>query len=198
METVREVERRIQKAEQQTSESRLTNLDRPSSVPEEWEDHVKLMFDLQVLALQADVTRVITFQMAREASTRTYPQLGINEAHHPISHHGNQPEKLARLARINAYHVLLFSYLVEKLKATKDGDGTLLDHTSYLLGSGMGNPNVHDHTNLPVVLAGGKGGRHLRYSSPIPLANVHLSLLEKVGVHTEKFGDSTGLIEDLL
>jgi hypothetical protein len=94
--------------------------------------------------------------------------------------------------------VLLFSYLVEKLKATKDGDGTLLDHTSYLLGSGMGNPNVHDHTNLPVVLAGGKGGRHLRYSSPIPLANVHLSLLEKVGVHTEKFGDSTGLIEDLL
>jgi hypothetical protein len=198
METVREVERRIQKAEQQTSESRLPDLDRPSSVPENWEDHVKLMFDLQVLALQADVTRVITFQMAREASTRTYPQIGINEAHHPISHHGNQPEKLGKLAKINAYHVLLFSYLVEKLKATKDGDGTLLDHTAYLLGSGMGNPNVHDHTNLPVVLVGGKGGRHLKYANPIPLANVHLTLLEKGGVHQEKFGDSTGLVEDLL
>jgi len=198
METVREVERRIQKAEQQTSESRLPTLERPSSVPEDWEEHVKLMFDLQVLALQADVTRVITFQMAREASTRTYPQIGINEAHHPISHHGNQPEKLAKLAKINAYHVALFAYLVEKLKTTKDGDGTLLDTTAYMLGSGMGNPNVHDHTNLPIVLAGGKGGRHLKYASPIPLANVHLTLLEKVGVHQEKFGDSNGVVEDLL
>jgi hypothetical protein len=198
MDTVREVERRIQKAEQQTSDSQLPNLDRPASVPEDWEEHVKLMFDLQVLALQADVTRVITFQMAREASTRTYPQIGINEAHHPISHHGNQPEKLSKLAKINAYHVALFAYLVEKLKTTKDGDGTLLDHTAYLLGSGMGNPNVHDHTNLPIILAGGKGGRHLRYANPIPLANVHLSLLEKVGVHEEKFGDSTGIVEELL
>ena len=113
MDTVREVERRIQKAEQQTSESPLPDLERPASVPEDWEEHVKLMFDLQVLALQADVTRVITFQMAREASTRTYPQIGITEAHHPISHHGNQPEKLAKLAKINAYHVALFAYLVE-------------------------------------------------------------------------------------
>ena len=199
METVREVERRIQKAEQQTTESRLPDLERPSSVPEDWEEHVKLMFDLQVLALQADVTRVITFQMAREASTRTYPQIGINEAHHPISHHGDQPEKLAKLARINAYHVTLFAYLVEKLKSTRDGDGTLLDHTAYLLGSGMGNPNIHDHTNLPVVLAGGRnGGRHLRYARPAPLANVHLTLLEKVGVHQKEFGDSTGLVEELL
>ena len=198
MDTVREVERRIQKAEQQTSESRLPTLERPSSVPEDWEEHVKLMFDLQVLALQADVTRVITFQMAREASTRTYPQIGINEAHHPISHHGNQPEKLTKLAKINAYHVALFAYLVEKLKTTKDGDGTLLDTTAYMLGSGMGNPNVHDHTNLPIVLAGGKGGRHLKYASPIPLANVHLTLLEKVGVHQEKFGDSNGVVEELL
>jgi len=198
MDTVREVERRIQRAEQQTTESRLPDLERPASVPEDWEMHVKLMFDLQVLALQADVTRVITFQMAREASTRTYPQIGINEAHHPISHHGNQPDKLARLARINAYHVTLFAYLVERLKATKDGDGTLLDNTAYLLGSGMGNPNIHDHTNLPIVLAGGRGSRHLKYASPIPLANVHLSLLEKIGVHQDKFGDSTGLVEELL
>jgi hypothetical protein len=198
MDTVREVERRIQKAEQQTTESRLPDLERPASVPEAWEEHVKLMFDLQVLALQADVTRVITFQMAREASTRTYPQIGINEAHHPISHHGNQPEKLSKLARINAYHVSLFAYLVERLKATRDGDGTLLDNTAYLLGSGMGNPNIHDHTNLPLILAGGRGGRHLKYASPIPLANVHLSLLEKAGVHHEKFGDSTGLVEEIL
>jgi Protein of unknown function (DUF1552) len=198
MDTVREVERRIQRAEQQTSESRLPALERPSSVPEEWEEHVKLMFDLQVLALQADVTRVITFQMAREASTRTYPQIGINEAHHPISHHGNQAEKLMKLAKINAYHVSLFAHLVERLQSTKDGDGTLLDHTAYVLGSGMGNPNVHDHTNLPLVLAGGRGGRHLKYENPIPLANVHLTLLEKAGVHQEKFGDSTGIVEELL
>ena len=140
MDTVREVERRIQKAEQQTSESRLPTLERPSSVPEDWEEHVKLMFDLQVLALQADVTRVITFQMAREASTRTYPQIGINEAHHPISHHGNQPEKLAKLAKINAYHVALFAYLVEKLKTTKDGDGTLSGHHRVHAGQRHGQP----------------------------------------------------------
>jgi len=199
MDTVREVERRIQKAEQQTTESRLSDLERPSSVPEDWEEHVKLMFDLQVLALQADVTRVITFQMAREASTRTYPQIGINEAHHPISHHGNQPEKLSKLAKINAYHVSLFAYLVERLKATKDGEGTLLDSTAYVLGSGMGNPNIHDHTNLPLVLAGGRnGGRHLKYATAIPLANVHLTLLEKVGVRQDKFGDSNSVVEDLL
>jgi hypothetical protein len=198
VDTVREVERRIQKAEQQASDGKLPDLERPSNVPENWEEHVKLMYDLQVLALQADITRVITFQMAREASTRTYPQIGINEAHHPISHHANLPDRLLRLAKINAYHVSLFAYLVGRLKATPDGDGTLLDNTTYLIGSGMGNPNVHDHTNLPAVIAGGKGGRHLKYASPIPLANVHLSLLEKMGVHQQKFGDSTGLIEELL
>jgi hypothetical protein len=199
VETVREVERRIQKAEQQTTGARLPDLERPSNVPDDWEEHVKLMFDLQVLAFQADITRVITFQMAREASTRTYPQIGINEAHHPISHHANLPDRLMRLAKINAYHVSLFAYLVGKLKATPDGDGTLLDHTTYLLGSGMGNPNVHDHTNLPAVLAGGRnGGRHLKWAEPIPLANVHLSLLEKAGIHQAKFGDSTGVIEALL
>jgi hypothetical protein len=198
VDTVREVERRIQKAEQQASDGKLPDLERPSNVPENWEEHVKLMYDLQVLALQADITRVITFQMAREASTRTYPQIGINEAHHPISHHANLPDRLLRLAKINAYHVSLFAYLVGRLKATPDGDGTLLDNTTYLIGSGMGNPNVHDHTNLPAVIAGGKGGRHLKYANPIPLANVHLSLLEKMGVHQQKFGDSTGLIEELL
>jgi len=198
LDSIREVERRIQNAEQKSTSAALPPLDRPTSVPENWEDHVKLMFDLQVLALQADITRVITFQMAREASTRTYPQIGVPEAHHPVSHHSNDAEKLGRLAKINAYHVSLFAYFVGKLKATPDADGTLLDHTSYLIGSGMGNPDVHDHTNLPAVVAGGKGGRHVRYEKAAPLANVHLTLLERAGVHQERFADSTGMIEELL
>jgi len=198
LDSVREVERRIQNAEQKGAASPLPQLDRPTSVPENWEEHVKLMYDLQTLALQADITRVITFQMAREASTRTYPQIGVPEAHHPISHHVNDAEKLAKLAKINAYHVSLFAYFVGKLKSTSDGDGTLLDHTTYLIGSGMGNPDVHDHTNLPAVVAGGKGGRHIRYANPTPLANVHLSLLERSGIHLDRFADSTGRVEELL
>ena len=155
------------------------------------------MFDLQVLALQADMTRVITFQLARETSTRTYPQIGVPEPHHPVSHHTNDPEKLAKLAKINAYHVSLFAYLVEKLQATPDGDGSLLDHSIYLLGSGMGNPDIHNHTNLPIVVAGGadrrlKGARHIKYEQPTPLANLHLTLLDKVGVHLDSFADSSG------
>jgi hypothetical protein len=136
--------------------------------------------------------------MAREASTRTYPQIGVPDAHHPVSHHAGDAEKLGRLAKINAYHVSLFAHLVGKLKATADGDGTLLDHTTYLLGSGMGNPDVHDHKNLPAVVAGGKGGRHIRYAQPPPLANVHLTLLERAGVRLDRFADSTGRIEELL
>src|SRR5262249_30309612 len=198
LDSVREVERRIQKAEQQSDLTPLPDLDRPATVPAVWEDHVKLMFDLQVLALQTDMTRVITFQLARETSTRTYPHIGVPEPHHPVSHHTNDPEKLAKLAKINAHHVSLFAYLVEKLKATPDGAGTLLDHTTYLLGSGMGNPDVHDHTNLPAIVAGGKGGRHLRYAQPAPLANVHLTLLERTGVHLDHFADSTGRLEELL
>jgi len=198
LDSIREVERRIQNAEKQSSDGSLPPLQRPISVPENWEEHVKLMFDLQVLALQSDVTRVITFQMAREASTRTYPQIGVPEAHHPVSHHVNDPEKLSKLAKINGYHVSLFAYLVGKLKATPDGDGTLLDHTTYLIGSGMGNPDIHDHTNLPAVIAGGKGGRHIRYPRPVPFANVHLTLLERAGVHQDKFADSTGTIAELL
>jgi hypothetical protein len=198
LDSIREVERRIQNAERKSNETPLPKLERPTSVPENWEEHVKLMFDLQVLAFQADITRVITFQMAREASTRTYPQIGVPEAHHPVSHHSNDAEKLSKLAKINAYHVSLFAYLVEKLKATTDGEGTLLDHTTYLLGSGMGNPDVHDHTNLPAIVAGGKGGRHIRQPNAMPLANVHLTMLERAGVHLDRFADSTGRIEELL
>ncbi len=149
------------------------------------------------------MTRVITFQMAREASTRTYPQIGVPEPHHPISHHVNDPEKLAKLARINAYHVSLFAYLLERLRDTPDGDGSLLDHSTYLLGSGMGNPDVHDHSNLPIVVARGgasgtKGGWHVVYEDPTPLANLHLTLLDHVGVHLERFVDSTGRAGEVL
>src|SRR5256885_6297898 len=202
LDTVREVERRIQKAEAETADSRL-DLDRPLGVPAAYADHARLMFDLQVLALQADVTRVITFQLARETSTRTYPEIGVSEPHHPLTHNGGNPEKLAKVAQINAFHVSLFAYFLEKLKSTKDGNGSLLDHSVYLYGSGMGNPDVHDHVNLPILVAGGgagklKGGRHIKYAEPTPLANLHLTLLDKVGVHLDSFADSKGKVKELL
>ena len=201
LDTVREIERRIQKAEEQTAKSTMPDLSRPIGVPSEYADHARLMFDLQVLAMQADITRVLTFQLAREASTRTYPEVGVTEAHHPTSHHGNDPGKLAQLAKINAYHVSLFAYYMEKLKSTPDGDGSLLDHSTILLGSGMGNPDVHDHVNLPIVVVGGgagKGARHIKYAEPTPLANLHLTLLDRVGIHLDKFADSRGRVDGLL
>ncbi len=203
LDTVREVERRIQKAEAEAADSRLPDLDRPVGVPASYADHARLMFDLQVLALQGDVTRVITFQLARETSTRTYPEIGVPDPHHPLTHNGGDPEKLAKVAKINAFHVSLFAYFLARLKATPDGNGSLLDHSIYLYGSGMGNPDVHDHVNLPILVAGGgagklKGGRHIRYEKPTPLANLHLTLLDKVGVHLDSFADSEGKIEELL
>ena len=203
LDSVREVERRIQKAEADTAENQLPDLDRPVGVPVSYADHARLMFDLQVLALQGDVTRVITFQLARETSTRTYNEAGVPDPHHPLTHHGNNPEKVARMAKINAFHVSLFAYFLEKLKSTPEGDGTLLDHSLYLYGSGMGNPNVHDHVNLPILVAGGgagrlKGSRHIRYAEPRPLANLHLTLLEKAGVRLDAFADSQGKVEELL
>jgi hypothetical protein len=203
LDTVREVERRIQKAEAQAAESKLPPLDRPIGVPAAYADHAKLMFDLQTLALQADITRVITFQLARETSNRTYPEIGVPDPHHALTHHGGNPEKMERVAKINAFHVSLFAYYLDKLKSTPDGDGTLLDHSLLLYGSGMGNPDVHDHVNLPIVVAGGaagrvKGARHLRYKEPIPLANLHLTLLDKAGVRLDSFADSTGKIPELL
>lgn len=203
LDTVREVERRIQKAEKDAASTSLpTDLERPLGVPAAYADHARLMFDLQVLAMQGDITRVITFQLARETSNRTYPEIGVSDPHHPLSHHGNDPEKIARMAKINAFHVSLFSYYVERLKATPDGDGSLLDHSLILYGSGIGNPNVHDHTNLPILVAGGgaggmKGGRHIRYDQPVPLANLHLTLLDKVGVKIDAFADSNGKVTDL-
>ena len=199
---VREVERRIQTAESDAAKNQLPDLDRPMGVPASYADHARLMFDLQVLALQGDVTRVTTFQLARETSNRTYPEIGVPDPHHPLSHHGNNAEKVALMAKINSFHVSLFAEFVLKLKKTTDGNGSLLDHSLYLYGSGMGNPNVHDHTNLPTIVAGGaagkmRGGRHIQYDKPTPLANLHLSLLNKVGVPMESFADSTGTIDEL-
>lgn len=202
LDTVREVERRIQKAETDAAEHPLRDLDRPVGVPPAYADHARLMFDLQVLALQGDVTRVITFQLARETSNRTYPEIGVPDPHHPLSHHGNDPAKIERMSKINAFHVSLFAEFLQKLKATPEGNGTLLDHTLYLYGSGIGNPNVHDHTNLPVIVAGGsatgmKGNRHIKYAKPTPLANLHLTLLDKAGVRLDKFADSNGKVDGL-
>ncbi len=202
LEAVREVERRIQKAESGVRENPLPDLDRPAGVPAAYADHARLMFELQILAFQGDITRVTSFQLARETSNRTYPEIGVSEPHHPLSHHGNDPDKVEKMARINAFHVSLFSGFLQKMQATADGHGTLLDNSLFLYGSGMGNPNTHDHHNLPVIVAGGaaggmKGGRHIRFDMPTPLANLHLSLLDKAGVRLDAFGDSTGRIMEL-
>lgn len=200
--SVRDVERRIQQAETAARDNPLPDRDRPTGVPASYADHARLMFDLQLLALQGDITRVVTFQLARETSNRTYPEIGVNEPHHPLTHHGNDPEMIAKVARINRFHVSLFAEFLEKLDATREGDGSLLDHSLYLYGSGMGNPNVHDHVNLPIVVAGGaagkmQGGRHLRFTEPTPLANLHLTLLDKVGVRLDSFADSDGRMDEL-
>jgi hypothetical protein len=156
------------------------------------------MLDLQVLALQGDVTRIITFQLARETSNRTYPESGVSDPHHPLSHHGNDPQKIERMSKINRFHASLVAGYIGKLRETPDGDGTLLDHSAVLYGSGMGNPDKHDHVNLPILVAGSrKGGQHIRYTKATPLANVHLSLLGSAGVHLEKFADSTGPVDGL-
>jgi len=202
LETVREVERRIQKAEAQTLDNPLPDLERPVGVPAEYADHAKLMFDLQVLALQGDITRVITFQLARETSNRSYTEIGVDDPHHPLTHNGGDPEKLAKVAKINQFHVSLFAYYLERLASVADGNGTLLDHSLILYGSGMGNPNIHDHLNLPIIVAGGsagkaRGGRHIKYVEPMPLANLHLTMLDSVGVKLDKFADSTGKIDTL-
>ena len=202
LDSIREVERRIEKAELDARDNPLPDLDRPTGVPAAYADHARLMFELQLLAYQGDITRIISFQIARETSNRTYPEIGVPDPHHPLSHHGDNPAKVARMAKINAFHVSLFAEYLEKLKNTKEGNGSLLDNMLILYGSGIGNPNVHDHTNLPCIVAGGgaggmKGNRHIRYDNPTPLSNLHLTLLDKVGVKIDSFGDSTGKIDGL-
>jgi len=200
LDAIRDVERRIQRAEQQHGTA-LPVIDHPAGVPSTYDDHVKLMCDLQVLAYQADLTRVITFMLGREFSGVTYPQIDVPDAHHPITHHQQEAPKIAKVAKINHYHVTQFAYLLEKLRSTSDGDGTLLDHAVMMYGTGMGDCNAHDPRSIPLVLAGGraaqlKGGRHIKYAKETPLANLHLTLLDKLGVHLDKMGDSTGRLDE--
>ena len=200
--SIRDVEQRIQRAEASVDENPLPDLDRPVGVPVAYADHARLMFDLQLLAFQGDITRVVSFQLAREASTRTYPEIGVPEPHHPISHHGDNADKLAKLAKINQFHVSLFAEFLAKMAATPEGNGSLLDHSLYLFGSGMGDPDAHDHTDLPIVVAGGaagnmRGGQHINYEKHTPMANLHLTLLNKVGVPMESFADSNGKADEL-
>ena len=178
-------------------------MERPSaSIPASFEDYVKLMFDLQVLAYQADLTRVVTFLMTPELTAQTYPQIGVPDPHHALSHHENNPESLAKLTRVGTYHTELLSYYLGRLAATPDGDGSLLDQVALLYGSGMSNSNLHNIQNLPILLAGGgagqlRSGRHLRYAEGTPLTNLYMSMLGLAGVPVERIGDSTGELKHL-
>lgn len=202
LEAIRDVERRIQKAEQQNASLKLPVIERPTAVPEEFEDHFKLMVDLMVLAFQTDMTRVISLMMAREGSNRAYRSIDIPDGHHNLTHHQNDPEKIGKVAKINELQVKMFAALLERLKATPDGDGNLLDHSLILYGSSIGDGNLHTHHDLPIVLAGGgagqvKGNRHLVYPKDTPLNNLLLEMLDKAGVPAENFGDSTGRLDCL-
>ena len=202
LDAIRDIERRIQFAEAQ-SHRELPELARPSGgIPDTFEEHARMMIDLQVLAFQADLTRVITFMMSREVSPRTYPELGIPDPHHGLSHHQNRPEQMAKLAKLNRHHIEQIAYFMEKLAATPDGDGTLLDQVLIQYGCGISDGNQHLHVNLPVLVAGGaagtvEGGRHLRVAEETPLTNLQLAVLEKLGVPTEALGDSTGVVKHL-
>ena len=202
LDAIRDVERRIRLAEAQ-SHRELPELARPSGgIPDTFAEHARVMLDLQVLAFQADLTRVVTFMMSREVSPRTYPELGIPDPHHGLSHHQNRPEQMAKLAKLNRHHVEQLAYFMEKLAATPDGDGTLLDQVLIQYGCGISDGNQHLHVNLPVLVAGGaagavEGGRHLRVAEETPLTNLQLAVLEKLGVPTEKLGDSTGVVKHL-
>jgi len=195
---VRDVEQRVAKSEAANSGFEVPS--QPVGVPATFREYAELMFDLQVLAFQADITRVTSFMMARENINRSYPEIGLPEAHHSMSHHDNIPEKMAAYAKLNHYHVDTLAYYLKKLDSIQDGDGTLLDHTAVLYGGGMSDGNVHNNYNVPVVVVGGKtvqlkGDRHLKYAKGTPLANLMLALIDRFGVHIEKFGDSTSEID---
>jgi hypothetical protein len=201
LDSIRDLERRIQKAEEQ-SDRELPTIDQPQGVPASFEEYAHLQFDLMALAYQTDLTRVATFLIAREQSTRTYPEIGAPEPHHAISHHQNRPEMLEKLAKLNTFHLSLFAHLLEKLQSMPDGDGTVLDHSVILYGAGMSNPDAHIHHDLPLLLMGGgagqvKGGRHVRFpdADRTPMANLHRTVLGKLGIPVERFADSTGQID---
>jgi hypothetical protein len=200
LEDVREIERRIERIEKYNASGAARALPAaPLGVPDSYEEHVKLMFDLQVLAFMTETTRVSAFKMSRDVSTRVFGESGVKQPFHPCSHHGETPAKVAEFAKLNRYHVGLVPYFLEKLKNTPDGDGNLLDHSMVLYGSPMGDSNVHNHKRVPMFLAGHangalKGNLHVRCADGTPMANVYLSMLHKLGVNVEKFGDSTGEI----
>ena len=201
LDAVREIETRIENSEKQAKDA-PPQLDKPAGVPLMYAEHARLMFDLMVVAMQTDSTRVLTFMMGREGSTRTYPEIGVPEAHHPLTHHRNDPVMMEKAAKINCHHLEQFAYFVRKLKSTADGAGSLLDHSMVVYGSGLADPNRHQHDDLPVLLAGrAKGristGRHVRYAKDTPLANLHMAMLDTMGVHTEHFADASGKLEHL-
>ena len=202
LDNIREIERRIQRAEQRTSEEALALPTRPAGVPFDFEEHVRLMYDLMVLAYQANVSRVITFMVSREVSNRTYTQVGVSDGHHAISHHQNRAEKMEKNVRIQTFNVGMFAEFIEKMKNTPDGDGSLLDNSVLLYGSNMSNSNAHDHFPLPNLVIGGAagrmtGGRHLKYPDHTPMTNLLVSMLDKAGVNLEQLGDSTGPLTEL-
>jgi hypothetical protein len=202
LEAVRDVERRIQTAETQSSRE-LPVVDQPMGIPDTFEAHARLMYDLLALAYQCDLTRVATFMIGKEVSGRSYPEIGVPDGHHACSHHQNDPVKLEKLAKINSYHLQQFAYFLEKLRSTPDGDGSLLDHSMFIYGSGISDGNIHFHMDLPTLLVGGtgegmiKGGRHIRYANDTSLTNLYVSVLDKLGLPVESFGDSTGKLEHL-
>jgi hypothetical protein len=197
LDNVREIERRIVQAERQRNETGIEAPATPVGIPESWEEHVKLQFELMALALQGNLTRVVSFMMARELSTLSYPQIGVADGHHPVSHNNNIPEQVAKKIKVDIYHLDLFAQFLDKLRATPDGDGNLLDHSLFLYGSGMTNGNAHDHENLPTLLVGGaagrhRGNRHIKMSKSTPLSNLMIALMDKAGINIEKFGQSDG------
>ena len=202
LESVREVEQRIQRAERTNATSPLPSIEQPSGIPDEYDAHARLLIDLLHLAYQGDVTRVSCLQIGRELSGRTYPWIGVPEAHHGVSHHQRDPHNIAQKTKIDAYNMSLFVTLLEKLRATPEGEGTLLDHSLFLYGAGMGDGDRHTPLDLPVVLAGGAhgqlvGGRHVRYPENTPFMNLCVTLLAKVGVTVDRLGDSTGMLTGL-
>ena len=196
LDSIRDIERRIQIAEKQ-SDRELPSVERPVGVPSTFTEHAKLMMDLQVLAYQTDMTRVTTFMMGRESTTRVYQELGIREGYHPLSHHQNDAAKIEQVIQIDILHTQVFAYFLEKMQSTPDGDGSLLDHSMIVYGSGLSDGNLHEHYDLPVLLVGGgsgqiQGGSHLQYPRDTPMANLFLTLLDKLGIQRERIGDSTG------
>jgi hypothetical protein len=198
--SIREIEKRIERAEQDFT-GMTPSIDKPTGVPVLYADYVNLMFDLQIVAFQTDSTRVVTMMLGREGSMRTYPEIGVADPHHPLTHHRNNPEWIEKVTQVNTMHMELFAGFIKKLKATPDGDGTLLDHSAIVYGSGLSDGNRHTHDDLPVLIVGHGGGlrlnRHIVYPKDTPMTNLYLTLLDRMGVRTESLGDSTGAIEHL-